>query len=133
MNISAFDIINMPNFHVMQPYFDYIKNGDKKWEGRPEGSRMVETTKTGDIVEIWTGPNGKDRGTMTDSCLILIGQRLVFPNIEEMLETCGVGNMLPELASDPKAMKKGIKIYKDLRLKSGKSENGQMIAIELKK
>ena len=121
----------MLKFHIIPLYFEYIKNGKKKWEGRPVGARMVDTTKTGDVVEIWTGPNGKDESCVLDSCIITIGQRLEFKSIEDMLEKCGVENMLPELSGDFEALKKGIETYKNLRMTSGKSENGEMIAIEL--
>lgn len=110
-------------FNIENPYFDYIKRGIKRKEGRPSTARMVKSTKEGDIVEIYQG---------NDSFLVRIGKHHYHNSIEEMLQTHGVENMLPDLKDEPNAMVEGIKKYKKYRQIAGLNDgDGETVAIEM--
>jgi ASC-1-like (ASCH) protein len=121
----------MKQFHIQREYFDLILSGEKKYEGRATDSRMVSTVSIDEIIEIWTNDQGedpKDYSTMKDSFFAKVINKFdFFINIENMLYALGYKNMIP----NAKNMNDAIQVYKNLRLASGKSEDGPMAAIQL--
>jgi ASC-1-like (ASCH) protein len=121
----------MKQFHIQRKYFDSILSGEKKYEGRAIDSRMVSTVSRDETIEIWTnneGEDSKDYSTMKDSFYAKVIDKFdYFIDIENMLYALGYKNMIP----DAKNMNDAIQVYKNLRLASGKSEDGPMAAIQL--
>jgi ASC-1-like (ASCH) protein len=94
----------MQTFHIEQKYFDAIKNGSKKHEGKSITSRMVETTTVGDKIIIFTGSPKMTNETTedhykrhTDMLYVKIINKIEFQSIHDMLKQIGATNLLPEL------------------------------------
>jgi ASC-1-like (ASCH) protein len=123
------------NYHIAEPHFSFIKSGDKKYEGRPLESRIItENIKDNNIIDtneeiiIWTGPNNNDFNSRIDQFNVKIIDFKGYNSIMDMLLDIELIRILPNATSIGDAYN----IYSDLRIKSGKDQDGPMIALEFK-
>ena len=104
--------------HVQEPWFGYIKNGEKIIEGRLNKGSFKELTK-GDIVH-W-----KNGDTIIKTKIISVHHHKDF---EKMLKSHYLYNVLPGV----KTYKEGVEVYNKFFTSSDVKKYG-VLAIKIKK
>lgn len=81
----------MHNMSVNEPWFSYIKNGTKKYEGRCYRGKTLLVQK-GDLIAFQRHPlQDNDNETV----LKTVAKVHVFPTFEDALKALPIGEMLP--------------------------------------
>lgn len=94
----------MQRFEIKEPYFSFIRNGQKIFEGRSESSRMVNETKKGDIIELYNKNN--------NFRVKIMEYEGPFDSVREMLIIKGVSTMLPDIYDLEIGVKKYLEEFK---------------------
>jgi ASC-1-like (ASCH) protein len=74
----------MDRYHVAEPYFSYIVDGKKRFEGRSYKSRMAQQ-KIDDIITLYNG---------MQEVKVKIVDKHYFENVYDMLDVMGVKTMV---------------------------------------
>lgn len=85
--------------HVQNIWYDKIASGEKKWEGRLNGSD-VSSIRIGDVIDF--------RSEHREPLKVTVINVLRFPDFELMLEGEGLQRLLPGVSS----ISEGIEIYR---------------------
>lgn len=112
--------MSIKQIHVSEPWFSYIKNGDKRIEGRLNKGTFSELRKK-DIIEIFN----KDLG---DKFQVKIIKIVKYSSFEEYLVKEGLLRTLPYIDS----IKDGINIYRQFYSEEDEKKYG-ILAIYLDK
>ena len=101
------------HMNVQEPWFTFIKNGDKTVEGRLNKGRFAEL-KVGDII-IWQ-----------QECQVKISYIKKYDSFKEMLEEEGLDKVLPGI----KTIDDGVKVYRKFYTEEDENKFG-VLAIGL--
>jgi ASC-1-like (ASCH) protein len=104
--------------HRDEPYFTFLKNGQKTIEGRAKNGKY-EAIKVGDAICVYD----KDE---TDSILTRVERVTTYKSIKEMLKSEGIKKMLPDVDN----IEQGFAIYRKFYSQEQESKFG-MVAIEV--
>jgi ASC-1-like (ASCH) protein len=105
--------------HRTEPYFTFIKNGQKTIEGRVRKGKY-RLIKSGDMITVYNKEE-------TDSVNVRVKRVSMYPSIKDLLESEGVERVLPDVDN----IKQGIEIYRRFYTPEQESIFG-MVAIEVK-
>jgi len=117
--VSHSDFTTYQN-HRREPYFTFLKNGQKTIEGRIKKG-WYELIKPGDHIIVHNEEE-------TDSVEVLVKDVRTYISIKEMLEQENIKNILP----DVETVEQGIGVYQKFYTKEQQKEFG-VIAIEVEK
>mgnify|MGYP001586779436 CR=1 FL=1 len=104
--------------HRAEPYFTFLKNGQKTIEGRIKKG-WYRFVKIGDHIIVYNEEE-------TDSCETLVKDVKTYSSIREMLE----GEDFKKLLPDAETVEQGIEIYKKFYTEEQEKEFG-VVAIEV--
>ncbi len=118
-------IVSQSNFttyqnHRAEPYFTFVKNGQKTIEGRIKKGQY-RFVKPGDHIVVY---NDKE----TDSVEVLVKDVRTYVSIREMFEREPLKKILP----DAYTIEQGIKIYQKFYTEQQQQEFG-VVAIEIER
>jgi ASC-1-like (ASCH) protein len=116
--ISEYNSVVTYHNHRAEPYFTFVKNGQKTIEGRIKKG-WYRFVKAGDHIIIYNEEE-------TDSVEVLVKDVRTYPSVAEMLSHESLEKLLP----DAKSIKEGIQIYKKFYTKEQEDEFG-VVAIEV--
>lgn len=105
--------------HRVEPYFTFLKNGQKTIEGRLQKGKY-SLIKPGDYITVYN----KDE---TDHVETIVVDVRKYRSIAEMLKTEQLKKMLP----DVKTVDEGMQRYRDIYTKEDEEKYGA-VAIEIK-
>lgn len=90
---------SLPILKLQREWFDKIKSGQKTVEGRPNNpEKDYYNWNAGDLIQVQFG---------TDTFIIEIVAKRIYPNFEKMLEAEGLENVLPGRTT----IAEGIQVY----------------------
>lgn len=123
--LNIFDYSNLQRIHVSQPYFDYLKSGQKTVEGRVNKS-PYDLLKVGQAVEFYTDPAQNQR---SDECKFsaLIKAIRPYSSFSRMVE---VENVHEKLLPNCSSVEAGVAIYRQFYSKVQEQSAG-VLALEI--
>jgi ASC-1-like (ASCH) protein len=104
--------------HRQEPYFTFLKNGQKTIEGRVRKGKYSQI-KAGDYINVY---NNKE----TDHVHVRVKRVTAYPSILEMLEEEEIKKLLPDIDT----IHQGVKLYSKFYSAQQELEFG-MVAIEV--
>ncbi|MCX6728497.1 MAG: ASCH domain-containing protein [Candidatus Saccharibacteria bacterium] len=104
--------------HRAEPYFTFLKNGQKTIEGRVRKGKYAQI-KVGDYIEVYNNEE-------TSRVNVRVKRVTAYPSILEMLENEELKKLLPDIDT----IYKGVKLYGKFYSPQQELEFG-MVAIEI--
>lgn len=106
--------------HRAEPYFTFLKNGQKTIEGRVQKG-WYRNVKPGDEIEVYNENE-------TDSILTKVIRVTQYPSIRDMLTKESINKLLPDVDT----IDRGIRVYKKFYTSEQERQFG-MVAIEIER
>lgn len=106
--------------HRAEPYFTFVKNGQKTIEGRIKKGEYA-AVKPGDHIVVYNNEE-------TDSVKVVVKDTRTYVSIEEMLKREPLNKILP----DAKTLEQGIEAYRKFYTKQQEQQFG-VVAIEVER
>ena len=107
---------NTYKIRVKEPWFTFIKNGQKKVEGRLNVG-LFKKLQVGDIIE-WENSDNKFKTT--------ISKIIKYESFQEMIKKEDINNVLPDIST----LEDGVNIYRQFYTESNEKQYG-VVAIHL--